>query len=104
MHLYSHMYIAGLLLGLIFNTLIYLFSRKMKHNNRMTIIFVLAIILFILGLLIDNITGEAIGFFSLGIYTTALFLSLFGIQASWSKFVYIGIILSIVVWYLFYFF
>lgn len=103
MYLYSHMFFTGLLLGLVLDGLTNLCFVNMKHNNRITVIFIIAIILFIISLLIGNTIGNSIGFISLGIYLTALSLSLAGIQSSWRKYVYIAVILVTSTFYIVYF-
>ena len=95
------MYLAGLLGGLVIDALSYLLPSGLKHSTRITIIFMLAIIIFIVSLLTNGFIGIAIGFLSLGIYTTALLLALFGIQASWKKLVYFFVILLVIGIYIF---
>ena len=94
-NLYSHMYFAGLLVALILDALTYLFFSKVKQNNRFTILFLFAIVLFIISILIGTTIGNAIGFLSLGIYTTTLLLALFGIHSPWKKYVYYFICLIV---------
>ncbi|WP_211284542.1 hypothetical protein [Rummeliibacillus pycnus] len=101
-HLFTYMYLAGLLLGLVIDAITYLFPIKLSHGNRISTNFIISILLFIVCLLVGGFTGIAIGFLSVGIYTTALLLALFGLKVSWKKSVYIVIILIVAVVYLIY--
>ncbi|MGG0656606.1 hypothetical protein [Rummeliibacillus pycnus] len=101
MHLFTYMYLAGLMIGLVIDAITYLFPIKLSHGNRISINFVIAIFIFIVSLLVSGSTGIAIGFFSVGIYTTALLLGLLGIKASCKKFVYFVIVVLVIVIYLF---
>lgn len=103
MDLYSHMYFAGLLLALLLDALTYLFFSKIKQNNRFTILFLFAIILFIISILIGNTIGNAIGFLSLGIYSTTLLLALLGIHSPWKKYVYYFISLLVIIYFFIFF-
>ncbi|MFJ8262552.1 hypothetical protein ACIQ4I_11400 [Rummeliibacillus sp. NPDC094406] len=103
MHLFTYMYLAGLLLGLVIDAITYLIPIKLSHGNRISSNFVFAILVFIVSLLVGGFTGIAIGFFSVGIYSTALLLGLFGIKASWKKLVYIVIVILVTGVYLAYF-
>ena len=102
MHLFTYMYLAGLLLGLVIDAITYLFPIKLSHGNRISTNFIISILIFIVSLLVGGFTGIAIGFLSVGIYTTALLLGLFGLKVTWKKSVYIVIILLVALAFLIY--
>jgi hypothetical protein len=99
MFLYTHMYFAGLLFALLLDAMLF----KIKQYNKSTILFLLAIVLFLISILIGNTIGNSIGFFSLGIYTTTLLVALLSIHSSWKKYAYYFVILIVMIYSLFFF-
>ncbi|MBB5168651.1 hypothetical protein [Rummeliibacillus stabekisii] len=100
MHLFTGVFLAGLLIGLFLDALTLIFSPRSKHAVRMTVLFIISIFLFIVSLFMSSTLGTMIGFLSLGIYTTALLLALFGICRIWRMRTYYGIVIFVVCWFI----
>lgn len=85
MHLFMFMYLMGLMLGVLSYALTYYFSKKTNYKNRSGIISLTGVIVIICGFLVGGFEGMPFGVMSLGFFTVALLLFIFGGKEVWKK-------------------
>lgn len=91
------MYLIGLLAGLGFYALTYLFVKEMENKIRVLVVVIIGIVILFGSItVIGGFVGMPFGVLSLGILTTSILLAFFGKSSIWKKSVYTFIILVFV--------
>jgi hypothetical protein len=91
------MFLIGLLLGLGFYALTYLFMRETENKKRVLVVVIIGCLSLIGSItVIGGFAGMPFGVLSLGILTISILLSFFGKSPLWKKSVYTFVILFIV--------
>ena len=92
--MFSYFYVIGLLLGLGFYALTYLFVRNLENKKRVLVVAILgAAVLIASFTLIGGFSGMPFGILSLGVLTVAGLLAIFGKRLLWKKIIFAAIIL-----------
>ncbi len=78
MHTFMSLYLVGLLLGIVFYAMTYYFSDKYTYKKRSSIIAVVGGIILIGSLAVGGFEGMPFGVLSLGVFTVAVVLLVFG--------------------------
>jgi hypothetical protein len=100
--LFAYMYLIGLLIGLVFYSLTYLFIKERENKKRVLVVFIMGVLFFLGSLIvIGGFEGMPYGVLSAGILTVSIMLALFGNNLLWKKLVYTVIILFVVLYILF---
>lgn len=95
--MFVYMFLTGLLLGLGFYALTYLFMKESENKTRVLIVVVIGVLsLFGSIIVIGGFAGMPFGVLSLGILTISFVLAFFGKSSLWKKSVYTIVILFIV--------
>lgn len=93
------MYLTGLLIGLGFHALSYLFSKDMDNKKRVLIVGIIGVLSVAASItVIGGFEGMPFGVLSLGILTIAILLVFFGKSSLWKKTVYTFVLLFIVLY------
>ena len=93
------MYLTGLLIGLGFHALSYLFSKDMDNKKRVLIVGIIGILSVAASItVIGGFEGMPFGVLSLGILTIAILLAFFGKSTLWKKAVYTFVLLFVVLY------
>lgn len=100
--MFAFMYLTGLLVGLSFYSLTYLFAKELKNKKRALVVSIIGIT-FLLGsmFIIGGFKGMPYGVLSLGIITIAILFALFGKKSLWKKVIYTLVILFVASYFLF---
>lgn len=90
------MYLTGLLIGLGFHALSYLFTKAMDNKKRVFLIVIMGVLSLATSItVIGGFEGMPFGVLSLGIISTAILLAFFGKSSLWKKAVYTFLLLFV---------
>ncbi|WP_010093230.1 YesK family protein [Ornithinibacillus scapharcae] len=97
MHLFMVLYLLGLLIGIGFYTLTYLFSKEMKEKKRSIFLFTVGIVIILVGLVIGGFEGMPLSLLGLGVITISIITLIMANKALWRKYIFVFIVLIIIV-------
>lgn len=99
MNLFFTMFLIGLLLGIIFYALTYLFIKETENKKRTLAVAIIGILSLIGSItVIGGFEGMPYGVLSLGILTISILLAFFGNSSLWKKAVYTFVIMFVVLY------